>query len=232
MFWRNATACGRAASPTMRIWSEKTADKKGHGTTITLTALLPRVVHILQSRDVWAALAEEEGAKGAGKRRPPLWHIGEIDPDNPESLKQKPSYPWHDPSDEVERFQCLIDHVSEAWRKGNHYARLEHALDNYFRMIWVLGLSLPIGYAEKHPFSLIGKDIKQTLGLVGCDDHLLHRTDDAQPLAGAIADRQCVKAILWSQGITRLRTAQARGGDTPIVFSAGQNLVEMDRLML
>ena len=27
-------------------------------------------------------------------------------------------------------------------------------------MIWVLGLSLPIPYAEKHPFSLNGKDIK------------------------------------------------------------------------
>ncbi|MFT3880319.1 MAG: hypothetical protein QM703_11745 [Gemmatales bacterium] len=72
----------------------------------------------------------------------------------------KPSYPWHDQADEVERFQCLIDHVSEAWRRGNQYSRLEHSLDNYFRMIWVLGLSLPIGYAEKHPFSLTGKDIK------------------------------------------------------------------------
>jgi hypothetical protein len=144
----------------VRIWAERTPDKKGHGTTITLTALLPRVVHILQSRDIWSALAEEEGTKSAGKRKAPLWHIGQFNPDEPDTLLKLPSYPWHNDADEAERFQCLIDEVSEAWRRGNPYARLEHALDNYFRMIWVLGLSLPIGYAESHPFALTGRDIK------------------------------------------------------------------------
>jgi hypothetical protein len=144
----------------VRIWSEKSPDKKGHGTTIKLTTLLPRVVHILQSRDVWSALAEEEHAKGAGKRKPPLYHIGQIDPEDPDSLLMRPSYPWQQPADEVEKFQCLIDQVAEAWRRGNQYARLENALDNYFKMVWDLGLSLPIDYAEEHPFALTGRDLK------------------------------------------------------------------------
>jgi len=142
-----------------RIWAEKTPDRKGHGTTIQLTALLPRVVHLLQSRDVWGALAEEEQSRVGGKRKPPLCHIGQIDPDAPDTLLRQPSLPWHENADETERFHGLVDHVAEAWRQGNQYARLEHALDNYFQMIWTLGLSLPIGYVEKHPFTLTGKDI-------------------------------------------------------------------------
>lgn len=150
----------------VRIWAEKTPDKKGHGTTIKLTTLLPRVVHILQSRDVWSSLEAEENAKGVGKRKPPLFHIGKIDPEDPETLLKGPSYPWDDTkADEEERFQCLIDQVAEAWRRGNQYARLEHALDNYFRMVWNLGLALPVGYAEKHPFSLTGRDLKHSFVL-------------------------------------------------------------------
>ncbi len=143
-----------------RIWAEKTPDRSGHGTAIHLTNLLPRVVHILQSRDVWAAIREEQEAGGRVTRLPPLYHIGQVDPDNPETLYQGPSLPWSKRVGERERFAHLVRAVADAWVRGNLYARLEHALDYYFQMIWVLGLSLPLEYVEQHPFSLTGKDIK------------------------------------------------------------------------
>jgi histidine kinase/DNA gyrase B/HSP90-like ATPase len=148
-----------------RIWAEKTPDTDGHGTTILLTTLLPRVVHLLQSRDIWDALAEEAEIKGGRKRKPPLYHIGRIDPENPEVLLQKPCFPWLDDVDERDRFEGLVDRVAEAWQQGDAYARLEHAVDNYFQMIWTLGLSLPLEYVSKHPFNLTGKEVKNLFKL-------------------------------------------------------------------
>ncbi len=142
-----------------RIWAEKTADKKGQGTTIHLMTLLPRVVHILQSRDVWAAIRDEKQNGGRVTRLPPLFHIGQIDPDNPNTLLAEPQFPWNETAGESARFHQLVAGVADAYENGNLYGRLEHALDNYFQMIWTLGLSVPIPYVEKHPFNLTGGDI-------------------------------------------------------------------------
>jgi Histidine kinase-, DNA gyrase B-, and HSP90-like ATPase len=144
---------------TARIWAEKTPDKKGHGTSIRLISLLPRVVHLLQSRDTWAAVDAEERERGSGKRQPPLFHIGRIDSSNPDALLVQPKVPWDDKADERGRFRALVREVAEAYRHGNMYARLEHALDTYFQMVWTLGLALPLEYIEKHPFDLTGKDL-------------------------------------------------------------------------
>ena len=148
-----------------RIWAEKPPDEKGHGTTIELTTLLPRVVHILQSRDVWEAIHEEQEAHGRVTRVPPLFHIGEINPDQPNSLAQDPNLPWNESDRQTEWFSKLVDGVASAWKENNHYARLAHALDNYFQAIWSLGLSLPLEYIDRHPYTLTGKDVMRVFSL-------------------------------------------------------------------
>jgi hypothetical protein len=49
--------------------------------------------------------------------------------------------------------------MASAYTQGNLYARLEHALDNYFQVLWMVGLSLPFEYIEKHPYQLTGADV-------------------------------------------------------------------------
>jgi hypothetical protein len=144
----------------VRIWAEKTPDKKGHGTTICLTPLLPRVVHILQSRDVWREIHDEETEKVRITRLAPLYHIGEVDPADQHSLCRKPRLPWKDAANEEARFPQLVASVARAYQKEDLYARLEHVLDNYFQMLWTLGLSLPLDYVEEHPFKLTGKSLR------------------------------------------------------------------------
>src|SRR5262249_1979704 len=141
------------------IWAEKTPDLKGHGTTIHLLALLPRVIHILQSRDVWAALDEAQTSGVRTNRLPPIFHIGRIDPDKPDQLLKQPQLPWREGAAETEKFNQLVTGMASAYRQGNLYARLEHALDNYFQMLWLVGLSLPLEYIDKHPTQLTGTDV-------------------------------------------------------------------------
>jgi hypothetical protein len=142
-----------------RIWAEKTPDKKGHGTTVRLTPLLPRVVHILQSRDAWRALQDDQIGR-ASRRLPPLFHIGEVNPADPQSLSRKSRLPWKDGAGKDARFPQLVASVARAYQKEDLYARLEHVLDNYFQMLWTLGLSLPLEYVEEHPFNLTGKSLR------------------------------------------------------------------------
>jgi len=134
----------------VKIWAEKTRDINGQGTTITLSALLPRVKAILQSGDVWQAILHEEGTK----RIKPLFHIGWIDPQNPGTLSVEPKLPYSSNSSEITKFKNLVDGVRIAYQVNNLYARVEHSLDNYFQMIWDLSLALPLHYVGKSPFSL------------------------------------------------------------------------------
>lgn len=143
----------------VRIWAEKTPNRKGHGTTIHLLKLLPRVVHILQSRDVWSALDDQAASGGRGRRLPPQFHIGRIDPEHPGQLSLPAVLPWKDRTADRNKFTQLVSGALTAWQKDNLYARLEHALDNYFHMLWMLALSLPLDYVESHPFELTGKNI-------------------------------------------------------------------------
>ncbi len=149
----------------VRIWAEKTPDTMGHGTTIRLTTLLPQIVRLLQSFDIWSALSDETIAGGRASRRPPLVHIGRIDEREPVRLMVEPQLPWHPEADESERFYALVDAVGDAWRQGPLYTRLEHVLDNYFQMMWTLALSLPVEYVDKHPFGLTGADVGQSFVL-------------------------------------------------------------------
>lgn len=144
-----------------RIWAERTSDKKAHGTSIHLTALIPRIVDILQTRDIWAAIEEETLEFGKSKRVPPLYHIGQLKPGESASLLQVPKYPWDKAANETARFHALVDGVGNAWNESHHYSRLEHVLDNYFQTVWTLGLSLPLPYVDKHPFELTARDAKR-----------------------------------------------------------------------
>lgn len=148
-----------------RIWAEKTPDKKGHGTTIQLLTPLPRVIHILQSRDVWSALQEDQAAGGRSTRVAPLFHIGRINLDSPDALSQAPSFPWKPADSETTRFRKLVEGVSVAYMGSNHYTRLEHVLDNYFQAVWTLGLALPLSYIGKHPFNLKSNDVEHFFSL-------------------------------------------------------------------
>lgn len=139
-----------------KIWAESTRDKKGHGTTIELYPLLPRVVAILRSDDTWQALEDVN----LRNRLPPLYHVGHVDRTNPDLLSMHQSLPFRETAPSDRKFFEIVENIRVAYQKNNLYARLEHAFDDYYRMVWTLACSLPFTYVDGHPFSLTGRTVR------------------------------------------------------------------------
>ncbi|VVQ34491.1 ATP-binding protein [Pseudomonas fluorescens] len=148
-------------------------DLDSSGTEITLLNVRPFVQESLQSKLLWNAIQFEREAVGVDVEevefdledelkdlpREPDFHIGEIDPRNPEVLITTSKLPWL-PSDEpVEKFRKLVAQVGSLTadsKRGN--VKLLSSLDSYLRMIWSISLSVPIKYIEKHPYEVCASD--------------------------------------------------------------------------
>lgn len=148
-------------------------DIESSGTEISLLNVRPFVRESLQSNILWNAIQfERQIANGEIEEvefeledelkkppREPDFHIGEVDPDDPDRLITTEKLPWL-PSDEpLEKFKKLVSKVSLLSNDAKHgNVKLEDCLDSYLRMIWSISLSIPIRYIEKHPFDLCGSD--------------------------------------------------------------------------
>ncbi|MHC8334742.1 ATP-binding protein [Pseudomonas sp. LB3P25] len=148
-------------------------DLDSSGTEITLLNVRPFVQESLQSKLLWNAIQFEREAVGGDVEevefdledelkdlpREPDFHIGEIDPNNPDVLITTSKLPWL-PSDEpVDKFRKLVTQVSSLVadsKRGN--VKLLNSLDSYLRMIWSISLSVPIQYIEKHPYEVSASD--------------------------------------------------------------------------
>jgi len=146
------------------IWKEKTPDEKGHGTTIALTQLIPRVVQLLQSRDEWRALAEADQT-ARQRRKEPAFHIGQVADKEPTKLVRQPKLPWSDDTPEGLRYAMLVEGVVHAAEKEDLFSQLDFALDSYFRMLWTLGIALPLPYVKLRPSQLTGADLHKVYKL-------------------------------------------------------------------
>lgn len=172
----------------VQISTISASDEDSHGTEITLLEIRPYVRESLQSASTWAAigaeplLTPEDQINGAALavelevdlsedvepeeddfiERPeiPKYHIGRVSSRAPELLAEPPSVPWDvDDSPEV-RFEKLVAGVAalDTGSLSKEKIKLSSVLDNYFRTLWTLSLSVPVQYISKHPFTLKGSD--------------------------------------------------------------------------
>ena len=71
----------RFESGKVSIWLERATDKDKHGTTIVLTAIRPQARNSLRSRDIWAAIEQNEDVASEEEKQaiePPRFHIGRV----------------------------------------------------------------------------------------------------------------------------------------------------------
>ena len=150
------------------IVREASKDKDAHGTDIVLDGVKPRVRDLLRSADRWrlveqkAALLRDGDLEAALSIRvaEPQYHAGWIGhlPDSPDEqavLSIPPRLPWgpNDPADT--RMRRLMDAVGREFTKFER-PDLATSLDTYLEILWTLGLSVPVGYVNQHPFDLKG----------------------------------------------------------------------------
>ncbi len=155
-------ATGKAEYETgkVNIWREKAADVETHGTTIVLTGIRPQARDRLRSRDVWAAIEQNESAPDDEERQaiePPKFHIGRVDSSGAllkRTGDQLASIPWDKGDKPAEAFRKLVRCVWREVEESNPNPQLDRIFDYYLSMVWQLSLAIPVPYVEDHLFDL------------------------------------------------------------------------------
>ena len=133
-------------------------EREAHGTSVVLYQLREEVRRSLQSAKIWDAAFVGTG-NGASVRKPPTFHLGHTDSENP----VRPELPWDDADSPEQKFERFFEASGNASIRGAKSADLDH-FDEYLRLIWKLSLSLPLNYIGGHPFDLNGSAGLQFLG--------------------------------------------------------------------
>ena len=136
------------------ITAEEVDGSESHGTTILLGSLIPRARKVLQSREMWSALRDQNPQTvGVVRRVEPAIHSGLVSDDSGE-YEIAPVVPWTHKATAQKRMELLSSKLIDAAGKNPLYAQIDNAFDYYFRMVWSLGLALPLPYIGGHPFDL------------------------------------------------------------------------------
>lgn len=143
---------GEYVAGNVAIVSEKVPDEEveSQGTSVVLYQMRDEVRRTLQSAKLWDAAFVETGG-GESVRKPPEFHIGYSSGED--SLD--PCLPWRDDDSSKKKFDRFFEATGSASTRGVKSANLDH-IDEYFRLIWKLSLSLPLDYIGGHPFDIDG----------------------------------------------------------------------------
>lgn len=150
----------RVDTGVVRIRTVPAVDVDYHGTDIILMDLRHQTVELLQSKDIWDRVAggvSEEDDKSESLA-PPRYHIGRLDPANPDKIVETEKLPWTKQDKPNVRFAKLYQALTDGLEQGDRRPSLESSVDNYLRVLWTLSLSAPLDYIENHPFDLTAKD--------------------------------------------------------------------------
>lgn len=147
-----------------RIWSEPATDLNSHGTDITLMHLLPKTRDDLASADRWIQSHDDSYLLDEGDTPlpPPRFHIGCVVTRDRTKIRQQPNLPWKDTDSSSTKFKKLVEAVKGETGVSSQNPKLVDLLDNYLRLLWTLGLQVPVKYIGRHPFAICGKDPVRT----------------------------------------------------------------------
>lgn len=154
---------GLADSPTgdnvvtgeIKIRSVEATDTASHGTEIILLNIQPPAVDMLQSRELWERVIEDDDEYRV-KLDPPSYHIGSVRKDKDQDIfLVPPSLPWDQDDSPESKSELLFSKMLEESNRTTAKPKLATTYDEYLRTLWNLGLSLPVSYVEgPHPFDL------------------------------------------------------------------------------
>lgn len=154
---------GQFESGKVNIWREKAMDLESHGTTIVLTSIRPQARDTLRSREIWSVIEQGETAPESEERptiEPPRFHIGRVDSsDSTGQLLKTTSdklaaLPWDENDTPAEAFKKMVQCVWDREEQSNPNPQLDRIFDYYLRMVWQLGLAVPLPYVEEHLFDM------------------------------------------------------------------------------
>ena len=144
----------------VNIWREKASDVSSHGTTIVLTSIRPQARDTLRSRDVWAAIEQQEDSLQPDERpsiEPPRFHIGRVGSTG-ELLKRSggtfAALPWDVSDSPDEAFRRMVQSVWNEVGRSSPNPQLDRVFDYYLRMVWQLALAVPLPYVDGHLFDM------------------------------------------------------------------------------
>lgn len=150
------------------ITREPADDPEAHGTDIILDDVKPRVRDLLRSAERWRAIEERERllaakdfeAAAAIRVEEPQWHAGWIASlsaggDGQDLLTRPARLPWSTEDQAGKRMGLLMDAIEGEFTREQR-PDLAKTLDTYLETLWTLGLSVPVGYVDRHPFDLTG----------------------------------------------------------------------------
>lgn len=136
---------------TVTVWSVPADDLDAHGTDIVLMDLKMQAKELLRSKDRWDSLEHPIDVKVATQTsRPPVFHIGEVDPVLGDRITRTANLPWSETDAVDKRFRILVREVM-AQTSDRTTPDLADTLDNYLQMLWSLGLAMPLEYSGAHP---------------------------------------------------------------------------------
>jgi hypothetical protein len=124
------------------ITAETVDEDEPAGTTILLGDLIEGARDILRTKDRWDILLSEDSKMISGRVVPAV-HSGFLEKGD-DTLKVPPQLPWNPRTSPDERIRLLQRSLIEAGQANELYLQIKHAFDYYFKMLWDLGLSLPL----------------------------------------------------------------------------------------
>ncbi|MCL2648119.1 MAG: ATP-binding protein [Phycisphaerales bacterium] len=136
-------------------------DADAHGTDVIIDHPLPRTRDEFQSRNIWELILNPPSdAEGEESVVRPICHIGYIGPKDDDTYQEKPVLPWANGDNPLTRFKKLTQAMFvRADQPGvERRPSLISTFDNYLRFVWLIALSAPIDYLEKHPFDIGAED--------------------------------------------------------------------------
>lgn len=139
----------------IRIRSVEATDITSHGTEIILLNIQPPAVDMLQSRELWERVTEDDDEYKV-KVDPPSYHIGSVQSGgHQDTFSVPPSLPWEQRDSPESKSELLFSKMLEESNKTTAKPKLATTYDEYLRTLWNLGLSLPVPYVDGlHPFDL------------------------------------------------------------------------------
>lgn len=146
------------------IYRVAASDKEEHGTSVLLRNLLPATRQELSSYHLWHkevddTLEDNTTNEIESDGRIPRFHVGCVDPNDPDQIIQDPELPWDLSDEPLEKFGKLVSKFSDvSVPNAGLRPSIEKDLDNYLQFIWNLSLAAPLPYLWKHPFDVTSND--------------------------------------------------------------------------
>ena len=154
---------------TVQIWRVPATDTKNQGTEVILRNLLKQTWEDLTSKEMWLRCNPEKMAElediVSVAAEPPAYHIGCVHEGMPDEIEKEPCLPWDSSDNPEDRFRKLVEGMYDLRGRKNKNPSIYDDLDYYLRMLWILGLSLPLDYVNGHPFDLGNEDGLLIFGL-------------------------------------------------------------------